>query len=164
MTRYARLGLAVALLAATGCASVPLMPEADDLAAKTFAKPPADRAHVYVYRNESFGAAVKLGILLDGFMVAESAAKTYVLLPVAPGKHVVTSVAGSNDELAVDAAGGKTYFIWQEVKMGAFSANSKLNAVDEATGKAGVQECKRAQVNAPPAAPPAAKPAAVPAS
>lgn len=164
MTRSARAGLAVALLAATGCASVPMMPEADDLAAKAFAPAPADRAHVYVYRNESFGGAVKLGLLLDGYMVTETAAKTYVLLPVAPGKHVLTSVAENREELALDAAAGKTYFVWQEVKMGVWAARSKLNAVDEAAGKAGVQECKRAQVAPPPAAPPAARPAAVPAS
>jgi hypothetical protein len=166
MNRLARAGLAAALLAATACASVPMMPEADDLAGKAFQPAPAGRAHVYVYRNESFGGAVKLGILLDGFMVSESAAKTYVLLPVAPGRHVITSVAENRDELALDAAGGKTYYVWQEVKMGAWSARSKLTLMDEAAGQAGVQECKRAQVAAPPAAAPAAPAAAaaVPAS
>jgi hypothetical protein len=156
--------LAAVLLAATGCASVPLMPEADDLAAKTFAAPPPDRANVYVYRNESFGGAVKLGLLMDGFMVGESAAKTFFLLPVAPGRHVLSSVAENREELAIDAAAGQTYYVWQEVKMGVWAARSKLHLVDEATGKAGVGECKRAVATPPPAPAPAAQPAAVPAS
>jgi hypothetical protein len=167
MTSPARAALLAALLVTTGCASVPMMPDADDLAAKAFTAPPADRAHVYVYRNESFGGGVKLGILMDGFMAAESAAKTFVLLPVAPGRHVVTSVAENREELPVDAVAGQNYFVWQEVKMGLLSARSKLSLVDEATGKAGVSECRRAVAAAPPAAPvapPAARPAVAPGS
>jgi hypothetical protein len=165
MTRSARAGLAVALLAATGCASVPMMPEADDLAGKAFAKPAADKAHVYVYRNENFGAAVKLSVLVDGFQAAETAAKVYVLLPVEPGSHVVSSVAEDRSEVTIDAVAGQTYFVWQEVKMGMLSARSKLTVVDPATGKAGVQECKRAQATLPPPGLKASqKPAAVPAS
>ncbi len=165
MNRLALAGLAAALLAATGCASVPMMPEADDLAGKTFAAPPPDRAHLYVYRNESFGGGVKLGVLLDGYMAGETAAKTYALLPLAPGNHVVVSVAENREELPLQAVAGKTYFVWQEVKMGLLQARSKLTLVDEATGRAGVSECKRIQTAPPPPAPvaaPAATPAAVP--
>jgi hypothetical protein len=167
MTSFARAALCAALLAATGCASVPMMSQADDQAAKAFTAPPSDRAHVYVYRNENFGGAVKLGILMDGFMAAESAAKTFVLLPVAPGRHLVTSVAENRDELPLDAVAGQNYFVWQEVKMGVWSARSKLSLVDEATGKAGVSECQRAVAASPPAppvAPAAAKPAVAPGS
>jgi len=163
MNRYALAGLAAALFTATGCASVPMMPDADDLAAKAFSAPPAAQAQVFVYRNESMGGAVKLGVLLDGFLVGESAAKTYFLVPLAPGKHVIGSTAENRDELPIEAAAGKTYFVWQEVKMGLLQARTKLTLMDEATGKAGVGECKRAQATLP-NAPPPPKPAGVPAS
>ena len=39
----------------------------------------------------------------------------------------------------------KTYYVWQEVKMGAFMARSLLQQVDEESGRKGVLECKRAQ-------------------
>jgi hypothetical protein len=32
-------------------------------------------------------------------------------------------------------------YVWQEVKMGVMYARNKLTLVDEATGKAGVNEC-----------------------
>jgi len=163
MNRLVLASLAAVLVTATGCASVPMMPDADDLAAKTFPAPPAGQAQVYVYRHESMGGAIKLGLLLDGFLVGESAAKTYFVVPLAPGKHVIGSTAENRDELPLEAVEGKTYFVWQEVKMGFLQAGTKLSLADEATGKAAVNECKRAQATLP-QAPPAPKPAGVPAS
>ena len=40
---------------------------------------------------------------------------------------------------------GKTYYVWQEVKMGAFAARSALHLVDEQKGEAAVKECKLIQ-------------------
>jgi hypothetical protein len=54
--------------------------------AKTFA-PPTDKANIYVYRNETFGAAVKLPVALDGRLVGDTASKTYFLLVVPAGEH-----------------------------------------------------------------------------
>jgi hypothetical protein len=45
----------------------------------------------------------------------------------------------------MDAEAGKTYYIWQEVKMGLWMARSLLQEVDEETGRKGVSECTRAQ-------------------
>ena len=44
-----------------GCASVPMGDAKQDAALKTFSIP-ADKAGIYVYRNESFGAAVKMDV------------------------------------------------------------------------------------------------------
>jgi len=63
---------------------------------------------------------------------------------VQPGTHKLTSKAENTSELTVDAVAGKLYYVWQEVKMGVMSARSKLQLVDEPTGKAGVQESKLA--------------------
>jgi hypothetical protein len=37
---------------------------------------------------------------------------------------------------------GKIYYVWQEVKMGMFSARSALHQVDAAKGQKGVEESK----------------------
>jgi len=126
---------------ASGCASVPMASIEKDSAAKTFAVKP-DKANIYVYRNESMGAAIKMPVALDGKLVGDTAAKTYLLLEVAPGKHTVVSKTENDSNLSVDTAAGKNYFVWQEVKMGMFAARSSLQLVDEAAGKAGVAECK----------------------
>jgi Protein of unknown function (DUF2846) len=133
--------LAVSALA-TGCASVQMASVDQDAKMKTFA-PQTGVANIYVYRNEGvMGAAMKLGVTVDGKDVGETAGKTYFMISAAPGKHTIASKGESGSTVDINAEAGKNYFIWQEVKMGLLSAGSKLHIMDDAAGKAGVQECK----------------------
>lgn len=135
-----RIALALATVAVlAGCASVPMGDAKQDAAAKTFSVP-ADKAAIYIYRNESMGAAVKMDVEIDGQPIGQTAAKTYLFKEVSPGKRVVTSKAENTERLEIDAKPGKAYFIWQEVKMGLLYARNKLQLVDDATGKKGVAE------------------------
>jgi hypothetical protein len=132
--------LALALL--SGClASVPLASDDFDAAAKTFATTP-DKATLYVYRNEFLGAAIPMKITIDGEHVGTTAANTYLLLMVDPGRHQVASVAENTSEIVIDARAGQNYFFWQEVKMGTWTAATKLHQVDEAQGREAVMGCK----------------------
>ena len=140
-SRLVALGALAVVVLASGCASVNMAPEAADTAAKTYAVKPG-MVNIYVYRNEILGAAITLPVELNGKAVGATASKTYLLLPVAPGKHTLTSKGESGSTLAVDVAAGRNYFVWQEVKMGMLSGGSALHLVDEAKGKAGVAECK----------------------
>jgi hypothetical protein len=145
MLRKMRLaGTALVIALASGCASVQMAAPEQDTAAKSFAVKP-DKANIYVYRNENFGAAMKMPVALDGKLVGDTAAKTYLMLEVAPGSHTVVSKTENDSAVTVNAAAGRNYFLWQEVKMGMMSARSDLKQVDEATGKAGVAECKLVQ-------------------
>lgn len=135
---FSALGCA-ALLALTGCASVPKGDAAQDAALKTFAAKP-DLAGIYVYRNENFGAAVKMDVDVDGKPLGQTAAKTYLYKEVPAGKHRITSKSENDDSIEVDTVAGKLYYVWQEVKMGLLYARTKLHLVDEATGQAGVKE------------------------
>jgi hypothetical protein len=114
-----------------------------DAAHKSF-KAPADKAALYIYRNESMGAVSKMDVAIDGQVIGQTASKTYLYKEVAPGKHVITSKAENTDTLEVDTKPGFAYYIWQEVKMGFFSARNKLQLVDEAKGQQGVRETKLA--------------------
>lgn len=142
--------LLVAFLAAasimSGCASVPMASDQKDAEAKTFRVQPG-KSNIYVYRNESMGGAVKMEVDVDGKQVGTTAAKTYLVVTVKPGKHTLVSHAESESDLVVDAQPGKNHFVWQEVKMGALYARSRLQLVDEQTGKAGVGECRLIEVN-----------------
>jgi hypothetical protein len=134
---------AIALFAAfaiTGCASVPKGDPAQDAAAKTFVAPAANKAGIYVYRNESMGAAVKMDVAIDGQALGQTAAKTYFYKEVAPGQHTVSSSAENTDTLQVDTKPGALTYIWQEVKMGVMYARTKLHLVSEDEGKKGVLE------------------------
>ena len=125
----------------TGCASVPMASVEKDNAAKTFAVK-SDKANIYVYRNETFGAAVKMPVALNGKLVGDTAAKTYMKLEVPAGEHTLLSKTENDSIVKVNAAAGKNYFVWQEVKMGMWAARSSLQVVDDTVGKTAVNECK----------------------
>jgi hypothetical protein len=129
----------IAALVLAGCASVPMGDPKRDAELKSFAVS-QDKAGIYIYRNESMGAAVKMDVSVDGQAIGQTAAKTYFYKEVAPGKHVVSSTAENTDTLEVDAKPGTLTFIWQEVKMGLLYARNKLHLVSEEEGKKGVQE------------------------
>lgn len=129
-----------------GCASVPMAGLEQDAAAKSF-QTKQGKSNIYVYRNENLGGAIKLTLLMDGRLVGDTAAKTFYLLEVDPGRHTLLSKAENDSVLELATEGGRNYFVWQEVKMGMWQPRSLLQQVDEATGKAAVMECKRASTN-----------------
>jgi len=133
-----------AVLVLSGCASVPMAGKDADQQAKLFTPLP-NLATVYIYRNENFGGAIKMPVLIDGVSVGDTGPKTYIRKTLPAGPHVITSKTENDPAINVDMHAGQTYFVWQEVKMGAFSARSALHLVDEQKGRAGVQQCKLLQ-------------------
>ena len=135
------LGLVVLL---SGCASVPMASLEDDTQAKRFAVK-AEKSSIYLYRNESFGGAIPMTVSLNGKVAGQTAPQTYFVWEVDPGSHEIASHTENVSALKLTTEAGKAYYVWQEVKMGAFMARSQLQQVDEETGRKGVLECKRAQ-------------------
>jgi hypothetical protein len=127
-----------------------MAPAQYDQAAKSFAPPSPDRAHVYIYRNESMGAAVKMDLKLDGAPVGTTVAKSFALLPVRPGQHQLASEAENTSELPFVARPGEVISVWQEVKMGFLYARNKLQIVSPNVGRAGVSECNLIAYPPPP--------------
>ena len=123
----------------SGCASINKAPAAQDAEAKSFA-PNANFSQVYVYRNETLGAALSMPVTVDGKLAGNTGPNSFFKFDLPEGKHTITS-QGDESKLEIDTKKNHSYYIWQEVKMGAFSGGSKLQLVDEAKGKAGVKEC-----------------------
>lgn len=135
---------AVCILAGlVGCASVPMATPQQDAAAKQFAPVPG-KALLYIYRNETFGAAVKMNVALDNRPVGQTASKTYFRLVLDPGHHTVDSQDGIAT-LGLDTQAGSVYYVWQEVKMGVWSARSALHLMDAGQGQTDVKECRLIQ-------------------
>lgn len=130
----------------SGCASVPMSSIEDDTKAKAFTAP-AGKSNIYVYRNESFGGGIPITLSLDGKVAGQTGPKTYFMWEVEPGTREIASIAENTSTLKLNAEAGKSYYVWQEVKMGMWMARSLLQEVDAETGKSGVAECKRAQSN-----------------
>jgi len=134
-------GVLALVVLASGCASVPMATPEQDAAARSFAVKPG-KANIYVYRNETFGAAIRMPIALNGKLVGDTAANTFLILEVSPGGHTILSKTENDPIVMINAVAGRNYYVWQEVKMGMFSARSALHLVDEATGKAAIKDCK----------------------
>ncbi len=88
--------LAVAVLSLTivGCASVPMGDSGKNSELKKFT-PKEDVAGIYVYRNETFGAALKMNVFVDGKLLGQTAAHTYLYTEVPPGSHAISSKEGA---------------------------------------------------------------------
>jgi uncharacterized protein YceK len=142
MKKFLLAAMVVASLA--GCASVNMGSPEKDAAAKQFVITPG-KAAVYVYRNETMGAAASMDVSLDGAAIGQTGAKTFLYKEVAPGKHTLVSKAENTDTLQFDAVAGAITYVWQEVKMGVLSARSKLKLVSETEGQKGVRESKLAE-------------------
>jgi hypothetical protein len=158
----------VGLAVVSGCASVPMAPPADSARLKRLAAP-SDAAVVYLYRNESFGAAVHMDVSLDGRPWGQTVSRSYMVWQLAPGRHRLVSQAENTTELTLEIAPGRRYFVWQEVKMGLMYAGSQLHQVPEMQGQTGVDECELIrmplpQPRTPPPPPPAPAPVQAPAS
>jgi uncharacterized protein YceK len=144
---FAAAALAVALLV-SGCANVQKASKADSEQAKTFA-PVGDKAVLYIYRDESFGSAIKMPVSVDGVIVGETGPKSFLQLTVAPGHHTIMSHTETNPTVDIDAKAGQSYYVWQEVKMGMWAARSLLHTMPTGEGQAGVRKCELLQTFAP---------------
>ena len=133
--------IASAFLFLVGCASAPMAPSDLDQKAKSFENS-SNKATLYIYRNENFGAAISMEILVNNKSIGQTAAKTYFKYDVTPGHYQIQSKAENTSILDLDVLAGKSYFVWQEVKMGFIYARNKLQLTDEIKGKAGVLESK----------------------
>jgi Protein of unknown function (DUF2846) len=135
--------LAVLAALASACASVPMGSPEMDRTAKEL-RPTPGKSNLYVFRDESMGGAVKMSVLLDDKLLGDTAAKTFLLTTVDPGKHALVSKTENDASLEFTAEAGKNVYVWQEVKMGVMSARSALHVVDEASARPRINECSLA--------------------
>lgn len=134
-----KFALVALLLGLGGCASIVKAPEHLDKQAKEFKINP-NVSQVYLYRNETLGAALSMPVTVDGKLAGTTGANSYFKFNLPAGEHVFTS-QGDESVLKIKTELGKQYFIWQEVKMGMLSGGSKLQLVSASQGKNGVLEC-----------------------
>lgn len=130
------------MLIFSSCATIPRLPKDLDTAAKTFSTIP-DKANVYIIRDEFLGAAVNMELDINGQLIGRTTAKTYILTSVKPGTLNIVSHAENDSSISIEAEAGKNYFLWQEVKIGAFLPRTKLHIIDEADAKERILKCER---------------------
>lgn len=128
------------ILMLSGCASVQKESLAVSSKAKQFT-PEKELANIYLYRNEVFGGAIRMNVTVDSKLAGATGPMTFFNWKLEPGKHVFKSLTENTAVLTLDVDAGKSYFIWQEVKMGMWAAGSQLHEVTYDTGKEAVLNC-----------------------
>jgi hypothetical protein len=139
--------LLVAAFLIPACASIPMGSQQEDLVAKAFVARPG-KAAIYVYRSETLGFAAPIMVAVDGRPVGKTLGQTYLVLELEPGEHEIASIAEDMATVRVMAQAGKSYYIWQEVKVGMWKVRSRLQEVGESQGQSGVAECAIAKAGA----------------
>ena len=109
-------------------------PIAEDKLAKEFKTDP-DFANLYICRNESFGWAVHMPVLVNDKLIGRTEAQSYFYIKLEEGRQNIKSLTEQIQSIYVDTTKGKNYFVWQEVKMGTWTANSMLHPMNEEDGK-----------------------------
>jgi hypothetical protein len=140
------LSLLLLLGVLSGCASVPMASLSEDTQAKKF-EPVQGKSSVYVYRNESFGAAIKVTVAADDKMLGQTAPYTYYLLHLEPGAHKFSCYAENTENFSITTKPDQLYFIRQEMKMGMWAARCAIYEAPAEEGKAAVLESNMAQKN-----------------
>jgi len=130
----------VALLAVSGCSSIPKASSSQSQQAKLFKTNP-EMANLYVFRGGAEGSSIEMELRVDGQYVATNLGHTFIKLEVAEGKHYVASRADNVERLTLAVSKNKNYFIYQEVKVGQISTTTKLNLVNNNVGQNGVKKC-----------------------
>ena len=109
-------------------------PIAEDKLAKEFKTDP-DFANLYICRNESFGWAVHMPVLVNDKLIGRTEVQSYFYIKLEEGRQNIKSLTEQIQSIYVDTTKGKNYFVWQEVKMGTWTANSMLHSMNEEDGK-----------------------------
>jgi protein involved in sex pheromone biosynthesis len=136
--------IAVSIL--SGCASVPMAPMEQDIAAKKFIKPTGEKAGLYVFRDTFVGQALKKTVSLDGAVIGETANKVFFYKEITPGSHTLSTESEfSDNSIDFQAEKENNYFAEQYIKMGVFVGGAGIQMVSEEDGKKGVLGCQLAE-------------------
>jgi hypothetical protein len=94
MNTLARALIAASFLTLAGCSTTTLAPPSADAEAKRFVVPPG-KARLYVVRCSSQGGVYLMQAVLDGRVLGDLQARSYLVVDVSPGEHTLSLGAAS---------------------------------------------------------------------
>jgi hypothetical protein len=104
-----------------------------------------DKVNLYLYRDPNIKVAVTTKLSVNGKEVEATKRTTCGHWQVDPGTYEISSESSSGSTVRIVAEAGKSYYVWQEVKVplaGYGFPINELHVVDADTGRRGVKACK----------------------
>lgn len=120
---------------AVGKVSVELDQEAKDLV------PPIGKALVYLMRTSGLGSAIAMDVECNGTYIGTTGAHRYIYVILDPGGYEFAGLAENICRLNLNVEPDQTYYILQEVLMGALMARCRLVQLDEMEGRQRLERC-----------------------
>ena len=108
--------------------------------------PPPGMANLYIIRREAYlGAAFNIGISLDGRQIGNLQTGSFLLKPISPGNHILSSFTqGETATKTFKASAGQNIFFDIKGDMGFFWMGTSIHKISTEDAKAAVRRCKRA--------------------
>jgi hypothetical protein len=109
--------------------------------------PIADKAVLYVFRNQFLGRAVGINVLINGRAVAQIKSPRFIRVTLTPGAHLIAGYTGTNkppaegEGVAINANAGDVLIMKCEVEPNMVGASVKFTAQPQA--RADVQKITR---------------------
>ena len=129
-------------LAVTGSALAKQEPYLIEHKVEQWGEQRADKALVYIVRPATIGFAIKMWAFADREFLGVTKGKNYTYAHLAPGEHVFWSKAENVNAIRMYVDAGKTYYIQQHVRFGAWKASVELEILEEAEAKKLFEKCK----------------------
>ena len=102
-----------------------------------------DKVNLYLYRDPNVRVAVTTKLSVNGKEVEATKHTTCGHWEVIPGTYDISSESASASTVRIVAEAGKSYYVWQEVKVSPMGfPTNELHIVDDETGRRGVKACK----------------------
>ena len=109
-----------------------------------------EKADIYLYRDPNIKVAVTTKLSANGKEVEATKRNTCGHWEVNPGTYDIRSESPSASTVHIVAEAGKSYYVWQEVKVNAIGlATNELHVVDGDTGRRGLKACRNFLETAP---------------
>lgn len=145
MDRLIFWGLLIALIPSSAViAASPFTTAQQDAAAKRF-QADAEKATIYVYRDQRLlGATAVLPVIVNGRVAGATAPRSYFVWRLEPGDITISSMTAekiATVELKVKP--GELYFVRQKALFGFANPGVSLQVVGQQDGRSAVLKCKR---------------------
>jgi len=139
--RFASVALACVI---TGCTTPTPSATSESDARGRLSTVAQDKANLYLYRDPKIKVAVTTKLSVNGKEVEATKRTTCGHWEVNPGTYDISSESSSASSVRIVAESGKSYYVWQEVKVplaGYGFPIDELHVVDDDTGRRGVMAC-----------------------